>query len=92
MYVQTSQPFVHTLTPCIFCVVFLTAILYEFVYLVLRYSTGMALLKTGIIYKNLASALLRQRVSLNQEKTLHFTDSETAKYLCFGENNKKQDV
>ena len=48
VYVQTSQPpFVHTPTPCMLhnysCV--LTDILYEFVYLVLRYTTRMALLK-----------------------------------------------
>ena len=45
---QLAETFVHTPTPCILhkhsCV--LTAILYEFVYLVLRYTTGMALLKT----------------------------------------------
>jgi len=46
---QLAETFVHTLTPCILhkysCV--LTAILYEFVYLVLRYTTRMALLKIG---------------------------------------------
>ena len=55
MYKRLSQ---HTPTPCILhkysCV--LTDILYEFVYLVLRYTTGMALLK--IEYKTLLKQLV----------------------------------